>query len=68
MSTLVVWAGFLLRILLCSQSGDHPENNLAKFGYILDIKVENKIPSIFLAASWNLSSKCGDLEKKFFKI
>ncbi len=22
----------------CSQSGDHPENNLAKFGYILDMK------------------------------
>jgi hypothetical protein len=32
--------GFLLRILWCSQSGGHPENNLAKFGYILEMKVE----------------------------
>jgi len=39
--------GFLLRILLCSQSGDHPENDLAKFGYILHIKVPKKNPSIF---------------------
>jgi hypothetical protein len=29
----------LVRILCCSQSGNHPENNLAKFGYILDMKV-----------------------------
>ncbi len=44
-------AGFLLRILCCNQSGDHPQNNLAKFGYILDMKVgENKI-KIFLY-SW----------------
>ncbi len=35
-------AEFLLRILWCSQSGDNPENILAKFGYILDIKVEKK--------------------------
>ncbi len=33
--------GFLLRILWHSQSGDHPENNLAKFGYIVDMKVRN---------------------------
>jgi hypothetical protein len=25
-----------------SQSGDHPKNNLAKFGYILDMKVGKK--------------------------
>jgi hypothetical protein len=31
--------GFLLRILWCSQSGDHPQINLAKFGYML--KYEN---------------------------
>jgi hypothetical protein len=43
-------AGFLLMILWCSQSVDHAENNLAKFGYILDIKVEEKQdPSIFFA-------------------
>jgi hypothetical protein len=29
-------------MLSCSQSGDHPENNLAKFGYMLDMKVEKK--------------------------
>jgi hypothetical protein len=28
--------------LLHSQSGDQPGNNLAKFGYILDMKVEKK--------------------------
>jgi hypothetical protein len=33
--------------VLCSQSGDHPENNLAKFGYILDIKLE-KIKSFYI--------------------
>jgi hypothetical protein len=28
---------------LCySQSGDHPKNNLAKYGYILDMKVGKK--------------------------
>jgi hypothetical protein len=37
-------------ILQCTQSGDHQENNLAKFGYIIDMKVEIKQnPSIFLA-------------------
>jgi hypothetical protein len=33
---------FLLRIFLCSQSGNHSENNLAKFGYVLDMEVEKK--------------------------
>jgi hypothetical protein len=31
-----------LRILCCSQSGHHLENNLAKFDYILDINVSKK--------------------------
>jgi hypothetical protein len=33
-----------------NEIGDHPENNLAKFGYILDMKVEKKKqnPSMFL--------------------
>jgi hypothetical protein len=32
---------FYSRFLLYSQkSGNHPENNLAKFGYILDIKLD----------------------------
>jgi hypothetical protein len=26
-------------VLWCSQSGDHSQNNLAKYGYILDLKV-----------------------------
>jgi len=45
-----VGAGFLLRILWCSQSGDHNENNLAKFDYILNMKVgKNQNSFIFLA-------------------
>jgi hypothetical protein len=28
--------------LLCSQSGNHSENNLAKFGYVLDMEVGKK--------------------------
>jgi hypothetical protein len=33
-----------------SQSDSNPKNNLAKFGYILDMKVEKKQnPSMFLA-------------------
>lgn len=38
---------FLVRILWCSQTSetsDHSKNNLAKFGYILDTKVEKKEP------------------------
>jgi len=36
---------------------DESVNNLAKFGYILDVKVEKKKQnhSIFLAAYWNLT-------------
>ncbi len=42
--------------LWCSQSGDNPENNLAKLGYIVDVKVEKKQnPSIFLATFWKLA-------------
>ncbi len=42
-------AGFLLRILWCSQSGDHNENTLVRFGYILNMKIgENQNPFIFL--------------------
>jgi hypothetical protein len=28
----------MVKILWCSQSGDLPENNLAKFGYVIDMK------------------------------
>jgi hypothetical protein len=36
------WLVFYLPILWCSQSGDHPENKLAKFGYIPEMKVLKK--------------------------
>jgi hypothetical protein len=35
-------AGFVVRILWRSQSSDHSQNNLAKFGYALDMKVGKK--------------------------
>jgi hypothetical protein len=35
-----------------SQSGNHPQNNLAKFGYILDKKVGGKMPKKMLVYSW----------------
>jgi hypothetical protein len=41
---------------------DHLENNIAKFGYILDMKVETKNLSIFLPTYWNLSQNSRDLE------
>jgi hypothetical protein len=41
-------------MLWCSQSGDDPQENLARFGYKLNMKVNFKeIPSIFLANYWN---------------
>ncbi len=53
--------GFLLRILWCSQSGYHPGNNLAKFGYKMDMKVggeeeedKKQSPFIFLITFWKL--------------
>jgi hypothetical protein len=52
---------FLLeaRILWCSQSDNRSENDLAKFGYILNTKANyfflKQNPSIFLATYWNLS-------------
>ncbi len=33
---------FPVRLLMHTQSGDQPGNNLAKFGYILYMKVEKK--------------------------
>jgi len=40
--------GFLWRILWCSQSDNHPENNLAKFGYIIDMKIRKKTESFYI--------------------
>lgn len=44
-----------------------PENDLAKIGYILDMKVggKKKTPFMFLATYWNLSLKSVDLEVIF---
>ncbi len=43
----------LLRILWCSQSGEHPGNKiLANFGYILDMKVGKKRKKEILVYSW----------------
>jgi len=68
---LIGQAGFPLRILWCSQSGDHPENNLVEFGDILDMKAEKKKkkqnPLKFLTTSWYLPSKSGNLEKYSLK-
>jgi hypothetical protein len=42
---------FLLNTLWCRQSGDLPKNNLAKFGYIINMNIKIKQnPSIFLAS------------------
>jgi hypothetical protein len=51
--------------LWCSQSGDHPENNAAKFGFLLDMKVvKNKI---FLC-SWLPNGTYNKNLKFFFEI
>jgi hypothetical protein len=39
--------GFCFKDFGRHQSGDHPENNLAKFGNILQMKVELKINKSF---------------------
>jgi hypothetical protein len=39
--------GFLFPIVWCSQTGDHPHEDLAKFGYGPGMKVK-KIKSILL--------------------
>jgi len=37
-----------LRILWCNQSGDHLENNLTKFGYMINMKVGKKWKSFYI--------------------
>jgi hypothetical protein len=67
-------AGFLLRILWCSQRGNHPKNNLAKFG--LPTRYESSKRNGILLYSWlptlELIIKIWKLEKKnlqkIFKI
>jgi hypothetical protein len=63
--------GFLLMILWCHQSGNGIENNLAKFGYVIDMKVGKK--NRILLYSWlptgTYHKKIWQVEKKnFFKI
>jgi hypothetical protein len=42
--------------LACSQSGDHPENSLAKLGYMLDMKVKKKRKKfLFTPTGWRKS-------------
>jgi hypothetical protein len=41
-------------ILWCSQTGDHPQEDLAKFGHIPHVKVENLRSVCILATWWNL--------------
>jgi hypothetical protein len=57
---------FFLRILWCSQGGDHPETNLANSGYMPDMNLfkKNQDPSIFLA-TWNLLWKNWRFEFSF---
>ncbi len=38
---------FYISLLLCSHIGDHPQGVFAKFGYRLDMKVENMLRIIF---------------------
>jgi hypothetical protein len=46
---------FFSSILWCCQTGNHPQEDLAKFGYIPNMKVEKfKKPSYILAAYWRL--------------
>ncbi len=41
-------ARFLYAVLCCSDTGNHPQEELAKFGYLSERKVENfKNPTIF---------------------
>jgi len=65
----MLYPGLFKRILWHSQKCHHSQNNVAKFGYVLDMKVEKKKnPSIFPDPHWNLIIKTGDLKKKPFKI
>jgi hypothetical protein len=58
---------FMVSILWCSWSGDHPYDDLARFGYRLDIKVEkNSESSIFLAIPTGTYHKNLAIRKLFF--
>jgi hypothetical protein len=61
-------AGFLLRILWCSQSGNHQENNLAIWLYTRYESRKKQNPSMFLVTYWNLLSKKIYSKNKLFEI
>jgi hypothetical protein len=50
---------FLGSILCCSQSGDDPQEDLAKFGYRLNMRLKH--PSMFLATYFNHVQKSGEI-------
>jgi hypothetical protein len=56
--------------LWCSQSGDHPENNLVEFGDILDMKVGKKKTESFEILDYLLvlTIKIWQFEKTFFEM
>jgi len=60
--------GFLSRILWCSQSGNHSQINLAKFGYILDVKVGKKTELCYiLSYVLELIIKIWQIKKKILQ-
>ncbi len=64
---------FFFSVLWFAWSGNHPSKGLARFGYILDMKVLKKKPRIFLyfwLRTKTYHKKSGDLEFNFssFKI
>ncbi len=41
-------------ILSCGQSGGHPENNLAKFGYMLELIIKSGDLHLFVFEIWRI--------------
>jgi hypothetical protein len=59
----------LLKILWYSQSGNHQETNLAKFGYTLDMKVgKNRILLCFWQPTGTYDQKISIQEKKNWNL
>ncbi len=59
--------GFFLRVLWHSQSGRNSQNNLAKFGYILDMKVEKNRIFFTLGTLLEINYKNWKFERKPFQ-
>jgi hypothetical protein len=60
--------GFFKRILWCSQSGDRSQNNLAKFGYMLDVRVEKRKGIVLYSLEFIIKIWWFAKNKKIFKI